>query len=82
MHDLIRRIARWLDLLFGPGTGTHRAGDPRPVNVTIRPTESVRLPFRRSPYCRHLPLDGAESRLVRPYLDPDQYVVGAGRAAA
>ncbi|MDX3645894.1 hypothetical protein P1P70_42245, partial [Streptomyces sp. MB09-02B] len=22
----------------------------------------------RSPYCRHLPLDGTENRLVRPYL--------------
>ncbi|MGJ3559932.1 hypothetical protein ACR6C2_19985 [Streptomyces sp. INA 01156] len=25
-------------------------------------------PPHRSPYCLHLPLDGADSRLVRPYL--------------
>ncbi|GAA2247111.1 hypothetical protein GCM10010415_01390 [Streptomyces atrovirens] len=82
MHDLIRRIVRWTGLLLGPGTGTHRAGEARPAYVILRPTDSVRLPLHRSPYCRHLPLDGAESRLVRPYLGPDRYVVGAGKAAA
>ncbi|MFF7112080.1 hypothetical protein ACFY91_07195 [Streptomyces albogriseolus] len=71
MHDLIRRLAHWLGLLFGPGTGTHRAGDPRPAYLTAHPaptTSSVRLPLHRSPYCLHLPLDGADSHLVRPYL--------------
>ncbi|WP_406727142.1 hypothetical protein WJ438_24400 [Streptomyces sp. GD-15H] len=71
MHDLIRRAAHWLGLLFGPGTGTHRAGDRRPVGseyVTPRTADSGCLPLHRSPYCRHLPLDGAASRLVRPYL--------------
>ncbi|MGW3492586.1 hypothetical protein [Streptomyces sp. NPDC001020] len=29
MYDLIRRTAHGLRLLFGPGTGTHRAGAPR-----------------------------------------------------
>lgn len=76
MHDLIRRLAHGLSLLLGPGTGTHRAGDPRPRPhrrrlahpLTLRPADSPRLPFHRSPYCLHLPLDGTESRLVRPYL--------------
>ncbi|MDG9728109.1 hypothetical protein [Streptomyces sp. DH41] len=67
MYDLIHRIAYWLGLLLGPGTGTHRAGSaPRP-----RPVPSAApalLPLHHSPYCRHLPLDGAASRLVRPYL--------------
>ncbi|MFF0780966.1 hypothetical protein [Streptomyces sp. NPDC003720] len=69
MHDLIRRLAHWLALLLGPGTGAHRAGDPRPPQpLPRRPTRSLRLPIHRSPYCLHLPLDGSESRLVRPYL--------------
>ncbi|MFF6811387.1 hypothetical protein ACFZAG_16060 [Streptomyces sp. NPDC012403] len=68
MHDLIRRIVRWLGLLIGPGTGTHRVGDFRPTYATVRPTDFARLPLHRSPYCLHPPLDGAESRLVRPYL--------------
>ncbi|MFH8534681.1 hypothetical protein ACH4GE_40580 [Streptomyces tendae] len=81
MHDLIHRIAHWLTLLLGPGTGTHRVGTSRP-----RPSHgaaSTRLPLHHSPYCRHLPLDGAASRLVRPYVDyGDQRVLGARKAAA
>ncbi|WND36679.1 hypothetical protein RI578_21405 [Streptomyces sp. BB1-1-1] len=87
MHDLIHRIAHWLGLLFGPGTGTHRAGSaPRPR--ILPSTAPARLPLHHSPYCRHLPLDGTDSRLVRPYLaadfgiDLDQHVVGARKAAA
>lgn len=73
MHDLIRRLVHWLGLLFGPGTGTRRAGDPRPAYLTadLTPTsatDSLCLPLHRSPYCLHLPLDGGDSRLVRPYL--------------
>ncbi|PWI08278.1 hypothetical protein DIZ27_22795 [Streptomyces sp. NWU339] len=71
MHDLIRRVARWLGLLFGPGTGSHRAGDRCPAGPAYsvpRTADSGRLPLHRSPYCLHLPLDGAASRLVRPYL--------------
>lgn len=71
MHDLIRRLVHWLGLLFGPGTGTRRAGDPRPARLapgSAPTTDSVCLPLHRSPYCLHLPLDGADSRLVRPYL--------------
>ncbi|MEV5871701.1 hypothetical protein [Streptomyces tendae] len=80
MHDLIHRIAHWLTLLLGPGAGTHRAGTSRP-----RPSHGVgaapaSLPLHHSPYCRHLPLDGAASRLVRPYVD--QRVLGARKAAA
>ncbi|WP_432132789.1 hypothetical protein [Streptomyces tendae] len=81
MHDLIHRIAHWLTLLLGPGTGTHRAGTPRP-----RPSHGAALtslPLHHSPYCRHLPLDGAASRLVRPYVDyGDQRLLGARKAAA
>ncbi|WP_073949407.1 hypothetical protein [Streptomyces kebangsaanensis] len=71
MHDLIRRLVHWLGLLFGPGTGTHRAGDRspvRPAHLTPRPDDSLCLPLHRSPYRLHLPLDGAETRLIRPYL--------------
>ncbi|MFI1419517.1 hypothetical protein ACH4VX_16230 [Streptomyces sp. NPDC020731] len=71
MHDLIRRLAHWLDLLFGPGTGTHRAGDLHPAHLTADPTpttDSLCLLLHRSPCCLHLPLDGGDSRLVRPYL--------------
>ncbi|MFE9174219.1 hypothetical protein ACFYNZ_33075 [Streptomyces kebangsaanensis] len=68
MHDLIRRLAHWLGLLFGPGTGIHRAGAPRPYRPACLTPDSVRLPVHRSPYGLHLPLDGAETRLVRPYL--------------
>ncbi|CAL9510131.1 hypothetical protein [Streptomyces sp. enrichment culture] len=69
MHDLIRRIAQRLALLFGPGSGTHRAGArrlPRPEPRATRRPAGTLLP--RSPYCTHPPLDGTASRLVRPYL--------------
>ncbi|MEV0301625.1 hypothetical protein [Streptomyces prasinus] len=76
MPNLIHRTAHWLSHLFGPGTGTHRADAPRrraqrPTHRTPHltvPTPAPRLPLLHSPYCRHLPLDGAASRLVRPYL--------------
>ncbi|MCC8334732.1 hypothetical protein LMJ38_02090 [Streptomyces sp. R1] len=78
MPNLIRRIAHWLALLLSPGTGTHRAGaprhraarhwTPRSAHRTLQATTPARLPLHHSPYCRHLPLDGAASRLVRPYL--------------
>ena len=71
MYDLIRRLAQWLGLLFGPGTGSHRAGSPLPAPPSA-PCVPFHPPVRRSPYCRHLPLDGAESRLVRPYLVADE----------
>ncbi|MER7055176.1 MULTISPECIES: hypothetical protein [unclassified Streptomyces] len=67
MVNLIHRITHWLGLLLGPGTGTHRAGSvprPRPLAGAAH----ARLPRHHSPYCRHLPLDGTASRLVRPYL--------------
>ncbi|AZM61758.1 MULTISPECIES: hypothetical protein [unclassified Streptomyces] len=70
MHDLIHRLAHWLGLFVGPGTGTHRAGDLRPPHPAPdrTTTGTVRLPAHRSPYCSHLPLDGGDSRLVRPYV--------------
>ncbi|MFF3894218.1 hypothetical protein ACFYY3_13695 [Streptomyces sp. NPDC001812] len=71
MHDLIHRLAHRLGLLFGPGTGAHRAGSPRPAHLAAGPvpaTDSACLPPHRSPYCLHLPLDGTDSRLVRPCL--------------
>ncbi|WP_326753186.1 hypothetical protein OH738_23680 [Streptomyces hirsutus] len=70
MPNLIHRITHRLSLLFGPGTGTRRAGASR--HRAQRPTHltapAPRLPLLRSPYCRHFPLDGTASRLVRPYL--------------
>ncbi|MBX9397888.1 hypothetical protein K4749_30945 [Streptomyces sp. TRM72054] len=75
MHDLIRRLTEWLRVLFAPGTGRRRAGvqsaAPRPVapRFTADPHPACpSLPLHRSPYGFHLPLDGAECRLVRPYL--------------
>lgn len=68
MHDPIRRAIRWLGLLLGPGTGVHRVGQTPPAHITVRPAEPVGLPAHRSPYCSHLPLDGGDSRLVRPYV--------------
>ncbi|MGW5214034.1 hypothetical protein ACWEQO_23225 [Streptomyces sp. NPDC004051] len=101
MHDLIRRLAHRLGLLLGPGAGAHRAGGPRPAHLVAGPVTaagSACLPPHRSPCCLHLPLDGADSRLVRPYLaaheqeraarrrrrgaDLDQHAIGAGKAAA
>jgi hypothetical protein len=71
MYDLIRRLTQWLGLLFGPGTGSHRAGDPLPAPPG-EPDSFGCVSFRRSPYYLHLPLDGAESRLVRPYVAADE----------
>lgn len=71
MRNLIRRTARWLGLLLTPGTGTHRAG-ARPVRcgppAAEAPKPAIPLPRHRSPYGLALPLDGSETRLVRPYL--------------
>lgn len=89
MYDLIRRLTQWTALLLGPGTGAHRAGAPRHrAQRTPSPAAPAGLPLHHSPYCRHLPLDGTASRLVRPYLAVgfstglDQHLVGAGKAAA
>jgi hypothetical protein len=71
MLELIRRLGHWVGLLFGPGVGVHRAGGRRaacPAAGAVLPADSLRLPPHRSPYCLHLPLDGGDSRLVRPYL--------------
>ena len=90
MHDPIRRAIRWLGFLLGPGTGVHRAGQTPPAHITVRPAELVGLPAHRSPYCSHIPLDGVDSRLVRPYVVPaagfgtglDESVVGGAERAA
>jgi hypothetical protein len=71
MRNLIRRTAHWLSLLLTPGTGTHRA-DARPLRCVPPaaevPKPAIPLPHHRSPYGLSLPLDGSETRLVRPYL--------------
>ncbi|MFF1452612.1 hypothetical protein ACFVYF_31445 [Streptomyces sp. NPDC058274] len=72
MRNLIRRTVHRLSLLLAPGTGTHRAGPRRPAlsrraAVRHRPAPPC-LPLHRSSYGLDLPLDGAASRLVRPYL--------------
>lgn len=94
MHDPIRRLAEWLRLLFAPGAGKRRAGVrsaaqcPSPAHSTVLPhLMRPSLPLHRSPYGLPLPLDGAECRVVRPYLiadfwiDLDRYVVGTEGAA-
>ncbi|AWK10133.1 hypothetical protein DDQ41_15900 [Streptomyces spongiicola] len=74
MPDLIRRIAPWLRLLLTLGTGKRRRTRhrPHPTAVpltTATPTSpTTRLLRHRSPYGLATPLDGAASRLVRPYL--------------
>ncbi|MEU3732851.1 hypothetical protein AB0E81_26085 [Streptomyces sp. NPDC033538] len=79
MQDLIRRITHWLVLLLGPGPGVHRAGAPRhraprPIHrIPQSPAPARGLPLHHSPYCRHLPLDGTASRLVRPYLTAHEH---------
>lgn len=67
MAELIHRAAAWLLTLLAPGTGIHRAGHrPTPPKPTLPP--NPRLPLHRSPYGLDHPLDGAATRLVRPYL--------------
>lgn len=84
MHDLIRRIAHWVSLLFPPGTGTHRAGARRacPAHLAAVPNRAaasvaapsarrpVPLPAHRSPYGLGLDVvvDADAIPLVRPYL--------------
>nr|WP_282703188.1 hypothetical protein [Streptomyces sp. CC219B] len=76
MHDLICRLAQGLRLLFAPGTGRRRSGaHPAAAQrrVLAHPIAASRpaapcLLLHRSPHGLDLPLDGAESRLVRPYL--------------
>lgn len=69
MRNLIRRTAHWLSLLLAPGTRAHRAGARSvrwaPAAEAPKPTP---LPRHRSPYGLHIPLDGSETRLARPYL--------------
>lgn len=71
MLNPIRRTVHRLSLLLTPGSGTHRAGTC-PTRHALRPAHPASvcpaLPMHRSPYGLHPPLDGAASRLVRPYL--------------
>ncbi|MFB6838240.1 hypothetical protein [Streptomyces sp. NPDC056361] len=57
----------WLLMLALPPTGRHRPRPPAPPAAAPR---RHRAPARRSPYAREqaMPLDGARSPLVRPYL--------------
>ncbi|NEC84742.1 hypothetical protein [Streptomyces sp. SID12501] len=68
MLNPIRRIVCRLSLLLAPGTGIRRSGAR--YAPPVRPVTPVcaSLPAHRSPYGLHVPLDGAASRLVRPYL--------------
>lgn len=70
MPNPIRRTLLRLALLLAPGTGAHRAGAPRhrAPRSSRRAPHLTASPLHHSPYCRHLPLDGAASRLVRPCL--------------
>ncbi|WP_320778820.1 hypothetical protein [Streptomyces sp. CRN 30] len=71
MPHLIHRAVRWLSLVLAPGTGKHRSGarpawQPHPTPFAAAPVSP--LPTHRSPHGLDHPLDGTESRLVRPYL--------------
>ncbi|MDT9690572.1 hypothetical protein Q5762_19935 [Streptomyces sp. P9(2023)] len=81
MSDLVRAIALWARLVFGPrGSGRHRARAALRVadRVPVCPTSSTadasprpgpaRLPAPRSPYGLDVPLNGYETAMVRPYL--------------
>ncbi|MFF6949399.1 hypothetical protein ACFZAD_12160 [Streptomyces iakyrus] len=87
MHDLIPRALSWLRLFFVPGTGKRRRGRPRLVSCPALPGPP-RLPRHRSPYGLHVPLDGAASALVRPYLaadpgiDLDRHLIAERKVAA
>ncbi|MFE0184648.1 hypothetical protein [Streptomyces olivaceus] len=64
MPNPIRRLLHRLALLLAPGTGAHRAGAPR----HRAPRPSRRAPHLTAAPAARLLLDGAASRLVRPYL--------------
>ncbi|MDQ0775746.1 hypothetical protein QF026_004212 [Streptomyces aurantiacus] len=89
MHDPIRRTLQRLRLLFCPGTGKRRRTRHRAylcVHFTaVRHPSAPQppppsLPRPRSPYGLVTPLNGADSALVRPYLD--RHWVGAAREVA
>ncbi|MGW1029181.1 hypothetical protein ACWD4J_36805 [Streptomyces sp. NPDC002577] len=73
MHDLIRRLAKWLVLVFSPGPGRHRAG-ARPAHsapvwrLDTTHSNAMCLPAHRSPYGIDGPIDGGATALVRPYV--------------
>lgn len=73
MHDHIRCIAARLLGVLMPGSGRRRAGArPVPERPVRHPEVSrprpARLPVHRSPYGLHVPVDGAGTPLVRPYV--------------
>ncbi|GAA2265942.1 hypothetical protein GCM10010145_35250 [Streptomyces ruber] len=68
MRNLIRRTAHRLSLVLAPGAGRHRAGARQPHPLPSAPAQHSPLPAHRSPHGLDHPLDGTESRLVRPYL--------------
>ena len=69
MRHLIHRAARRLSLMLAPGTGKHRAGtQPHWQPYPSLPATVQDPPAHRASYDLHAPLDGTESRLVRPYL--------------
>jgi hypothetical protein len=73
---IIHRLARWWQALTRPGTGAHRAGQsiPPPAVAAPRPAPSLcRPPRPRSPYGLEKPLDGDAQRIVRPYVEREQW---------
>ncbi|MEV6395174.1 hypothetical protein AB0M39_10420 [Streptomyces sp. NPDC051907] len=79
MCNLIQALVLWARAVFAPRTsGRHRlrAGDrmadcvqPRPPRL---PDVPWLLPAARSPYGLHLPLNGQETAMVRPYVLADE----------
>ncbi|MEU9997879.1 hypothetical protein [Streptomyces sp. NPDC050848] len=69
MRNPIARVLIWLLILTLPPTGRHRPCPvTRPTPLATAPGPCV--PARRSPYAREqaMLLDGAQSRLERPYV--------------
>ncbi|WP_282696949.1 hypothetical protein [Streptomyces sp. CC208A] len=72
MSQLIRALVAWARVAFRPPAATATPA-PSPYHRRTPPTAlplplPLPLPAPRSPYGLDLPLDGAASVLVRPYL--------------
>ncbi len=72
---IIHALLSWVAVKFGPRPyGRHRCRPtpgPSPER-SARPLGPISVALPRSPYGLDLPIDGAETALVRPYLAADE----------
>lgn len=68
MTDLVRRITAWMGLLIAPAKAHRQPEDELQPAPPALPLTSAPLPVHRSPYGLDIPLDGAATVSVRPYL--------------